>query len=263
MSPPVPLFRDPAHASSPPLTEDALRAAEQALGVTFPAAWVDALRACNGGKLRRDLLPLSDGPFAPGVRIPYLLGLGAGGLPALQALAARWRYPVPGGVLLCSDGPRALLLQPPQDGQPGGDPAPVWVDLRRPAGEQVARIASDLAALLAALVDGSPDPAWALAPELTLSGVQARLRPAGWTEVERHYGIYRFRDAFGAELRVEPNQERDGGGLRFSEHADRPLVARLVEDGREPLTTTRALDALLAPEGLRVHTPHPAAARAL
>ena len=255
---PVPLFRDPAHASSPPLTDEALAAAQAALG-PLPAAYLEALRTCNGGKLRRDLLPLEEGPFAPGVRIPYLLGVGPGGLPALQALVARWRYPVPEGLLLCSDGPRALLLRRRgAEPDPAAEPEVVWVDLRRPAPEQVAVVARDAQDLLRRLVDGSPHPAWVLAPELTLSAVQARLRPAGWAEVERHYGVYRFRDVYGAELRVEPNHERDGGGLHYAEYAERPLVARLVERGQAAQDSARALDALLAPEGLRVHSPHPA-----
>ena len=74
-----------------------------------------------------------------------------------------------------------------------------------------------------------------------------------WEEVERHYGIHRFARA-GAELRVEPNQERDGGGLHVSEHALCPLVARLVALG--PLDTPAGLDELFGPHGLRVHTPH-------
>jgi hypothetical protein len=252
----VPLFRDPARATSPPLTPELVAAAEQALGRPLPAAYLKALREeANGGKLRRGLLSLPDGPFAPGVLVPYLLGVGPGGLPALQALIARWRYPLPQGVLLCSDGPRALLLDPAA----GDEPAVVWVDLQRPAGQQGARVARDVAELLGRLVDGSPHPAWTLQPALTLGAVQARLRPAGWVEVERHYGVYRFRDAWGAELRVEPNHERDGGGLHFAEHAECPLVARLVEPGRTGLDSARALDALLAPEGQRVHSPHPAA----
>lgn len=252
---PVPLFRDPARATSPPLDEAAVAEAERALGLPLPAAYLAALRQTNGGKLRRNLLPLAEGPFAPGVLVPFLLGVGPGGLPALQALAARWRYPVERGLLLCSAGPRALLLDPAA----GAEPAPVWVDLERSAGAQVARVAGSLAELLERLVDGSPHPAWALEPELTLQALQSRLGAAGWGEVERHYGVYRFRDPWGAELRVEPNHERDGGGLLFSEYGECPLVARLVAPGQDEARSARGLDALLLPQGLRVHTPHPAA----
>lgn len=253
----MPLFRDPARATSPPLTAEAVAAAEAALGVTLPAAYLEALREVNGGTLRRSLLPLEGGPFAPGVAVPYLLGVGGpGGLPGLQALAARWRYPVERGVLLSSAGPRALLL----DVSAGAEPAAVFVDMTRPPEARVARVAADTGELLARLVDGSPHATWALAPALTLHEASERLRAGGWTEGERHYGVHRFLRE-GAELRVEPNLERDGAGLRLAEHADCPLVARLVEPGPREEVAVAGVGAALGVEALLVHVPHPAARR--
>ena len=63
-----PLFHDPSAAGGPPLTPELVAAAEASLGVKLPTAYIEALRTCNGGELRRGFLasatPLTSIPGA-------------------------------------------------------------------------------------------------------------------------------------------------------------------------------------------------------
>jgi len=127
-----PLFHDPAQASSPPLTPELVAAAEATLGRVLPAAYVEALGACNGGELRRKWLPT---PFEMprqqrGLAVRDLLGLGGeDGTDTVSAeLIEEWGLPED-SVVLSSEGPQALLL----DYRSAGEPSICWADTDREA----------------------------------------------------------------------------------------------------------------------------------
>lgn len=248
---PVPVFKDPAKATSPELSEELLAEVEGALQATIPPAFVELLRAeQNGGKLRRSLFPSEAPGLGGGAQIGYLLGLGGPrGLPTLEILAKHWKYPVE-GLLLASEGPKALLAEE------GG--AIVYVDMKHPEGVLRVELAPDFGAFQAGLVDGSPSCDWVLHPELKL--IQERLAGAGWSEGDNHYGIRRFeRPGSKLELRVLPNQSRDGEGYACVEFPECALVAQLHGPHAEVLAAAADLDAALGEGTLRVSTPHPAA----
>jgi len=111
-----PLFDDPSQAWGPPVTEALLTEAHNALGLRLPASLVDALRTCNGGRLRRTLLQV-DGRARP-IYIRDLAGIGyPEGVEASRSLAREWDYPEP-CLVLSAEGPTALLLDYRQDGEP-------------------------------------------------------------------------------------------------------------------------------------------------
>lgn len=260
---PTPVFKDPAKATSEPLDEAALAAAEVALGHSLPAALVALLRAeQNGGKLRRSLFPSPLPGLEGGAQVGYLLGIGGPrGLPALSVLAKAWKYPVE-GVLLASEGPRGLLLDystQAHSGPEGGEPPVVYVDMKHPAGPLRVALAPSVADFLAGLVDGSPSCDWVLGPELR--AIQGRLAAADWAEGDNHYGVRLFTHSAypSLELRVFPNQSRDGEGFACVEYPECALIAQLHGPRAALLEAADALDAVLGAGTLRVNTPHPAA----
>ncbi|MBL4850074.1 MAG: hypothetical protein JKY65_31485 [Planctomycetes bacterium] len=249
---PVPVFKDPAKATSPELSDDLLAEVEGALGAVPPALVQLFREEQNGGKLRRSLFPSSAPGLEGAAQIGYLLGLGGPrGMPALQVLAAHWRYPVE-GLLLASEGARALFVE-------AASGAVIYVDMKHPSGVLRIELASDIASFLAGLVDGSPSCDWVLGVEL--KGIQERLGAAGWEEGDNHYGIRRFTrpEASRLELRVFPNQSRDGEGFSCVEHSECALVAQLHGLHEAVLSAAEALDEAFGVGALRVNTPHPAA----
>ena len=60
-----PLFDNPAGAWGPPIDDALCAREERALGLRLPAALIEALRSCNGGRLRRTGLR---GPLAAALR---------------------------------------------------------------------------------------------------------------------------------------------------------------------------------------------------
>lgn len=249
---PQPVFKDPAKATSPELSDELLAEVQGALSATIPPAFVELLRSeQNGGKLRRSLFPSEAPGLEGGAQVGYLLGLGGPrGLPTLEILAKHWKYPVE-GLLLASEGPRALLAE-----ESSG--AIVYVDMKHPEGVLRVELAPDFAAFQAGLIDGSPCATWVLHPELKV--IQERLDAAGWSEGENHYGIRLFtRPETKLELRVLPNQSRDGEGFACVEFPECALVAQLHGGHAEVLEAASSLDAALGEGTLRVNTPHPAA----
>lgn len=258
---PTPTFKDPAKATSEPLDEATLKAAEAALGRPFPAALVLLYRSeQNGGKLRRSLFPSDQPGLEGGAQIGYLLGIGGPrGLPALSVLKKAWKYPGE-GTLLASEGPRGLLLEPPDPAS--GAEAVVYVDMKHPAGPLCVTLAASFEAFAAGLVDGSPSCDWVLQPDLR--AIQERVCAAGWVEGDNHYGIRRFAHPAlaGLDLRVFPNQSRDGEGFACAEFPECALIAQLhgSREARQALLDAAAdLDGVLGAGTLRVNTPHPAA----
>lgn len=249
---PVPVFKDPSKATSPQLSDALLAEVEAATSATIPPAFVELLRAeQNGGKLRRSLFPSDASGLEGGAQVGYLLGLGGPrGVPTLEILAKHWKYPVE-GLLLVSEGARALLVD-----EASG--AVIYVDMKHPAGVLRVELAPDFGAFAAGLVDGSPSCDWVLQPELRV--IQERLSAAGWVEGDNHYGIRRFgREGSKLELRVLSNQSRDGEGFCCVEYPECALVGQLHGPHAEVLAAAPALDAAFGEGTLRVSTPHAAA----
>ncbi|MGE0711927.1 MAG: SMI1/KNR4 family protein [Planctomycetota bacterium] len=253
---PVPVFKDPARATSPPLDDAALAAAEAALGLTLPREYVALLRReANGGKLRRSLFPCAHPALAGAAHLPYLLGVGGPrGLPGLQVLAAHWRYPVERPVLLDSQGPRALLLDYADPAAPGV----VYVDMKHADGPLRVDLAPSFAALLEGLQDGSPSFDLVLAPELGLEPARQRLTERGWSYEGNHYGIHILRRA-GLELRLLSNHQRDGDGFLCCEYPECPLVAQLRGPRPDAEPAAAEVQDAWGESALLVCSPHAAA----
>ncbi|WP_433060543.1 SMI1/KNR4 family protein [Dactylosporangium sp. CS-033363] len=134
----------------PPLTEGAVRAAEEQLGVRLPAAYLAMLAVQNGGYLRATW---------PGLPHEGLSGIGPH-VPSITLDGAWWRPPVEDDDMWVPDGAARLI---PFDGGghwdlcwdyrecgPDGEPAVVYVDVD---GESVSPVAGDFDMFLAGLVD--------------------------------------------------------------------------------------------------------------
>ncbi|HBP23630.1 MAG TPA: hypothetical protein DEA08_38370 [Planctomycetes bacterium] len=252
---PVPIFKDPSKATSPPLSEEARAECEQALGRALPAAYLELLaQEANGGKLRRDLFPHPE--VEGGARIGYLLGVGGPrGVAALQILAGHWKYPVAEGVLIASEGPKALLLDYAAGPEPSAaEPSVVFVDMKHPGGPLCVELAPDFASFLAGLVDGTPTCDWVIPSEVRLEQAKASLVAAGWEAAEDHYGNHRLTRE-GLELRLLPNNERDGDGFAYVEYSEFPLVAQLHGEREAILAAAGGVGEALGGAAVQVQTP--------
>lgn len=118
-----PLFDDPALAWGPPVTDALVSRVEASLGLRLPEAYVDDLRKCNGGVLRRTRCS-GAGRL---VRVRDLAGIGySDGVELSASLSREWDYPTP-CLVLSGEGPTAVLLDYRRSG-PHGQPAVVFVD---------------------------------------------------------------------------------------------------------------------------------------
>ena len=140
----------------PPLTDDALAFAEQALGVSLPAELVSLLRAQNGGYTRGFAHPMARRTSWAANHVPLndLAGIvtdpnhrTALNLLDTAYLAAEWDLP-PKQVLLSGDGHWWLTL----DYRNGPNPSVAWLDLE--SGEDI-QVAESFASFLDALVPSS------------------------------------------------------------------------------------------------------------
>lgn len=127
-----PFFHDPAMAAGPPLTDELVAAAEQALGLKLPEAYLALLRQQNGGELRRSTIGTAF-PTKSGSNVLVMRDLlGIGGLDGIEQpggsldLIEEWEYPGP-GVVLSSEGPQAVMLDYRACG-PQGEPRVIYVD---------------------------------------------------------------------------------------------------------------------------------------
>ena len=111
-----PLFDDPAQQWGPSVTDALVQRTEDTLGLRLPRALLDALRTCNGGRLRRTRLEVA-GRERP-VFVRDLAGIGyPEGLESSPILAREWDYP-PRTLVLSAEGPTALLLDYRTDDSP-------------------------------------------------------------------------------------------------------------------------------------------------
>jgi hypothetical protein len=123
----------------PPLTDEALRAAEAELGVTLPEAYVELLRVRNGGSVADAFtrFPMSvPTSWAPDhVSLEHMRGIGEGGIVESLWLNETWENPSE-LVLLDGDGHWWIAL----DYRAGSEPAVTWYD--NEIGEDI-RLADD------------------------------------------------------------------------------------------------------------------------
>jgi hypothetical protein len=136
----------------PPLTDELVRAAEQALGYKLPATYLDLLRDRNGGLPLRRCAPVGRGK----VEITGLFGVGGWyGVDnpdrGSRAMIREWGYPDSGVVIAPtpSGGHDAVMLDYSECG-PAGEPRVVHVGSEggRP---DVTVLAPDFASFVAAL----------------------------------------------------------------------------------------------------------------
>ncbi|WP_394613922.1 SMI1/KNR4 family protein [Lentzea sp. JNUCC 0626] len=136
----------------PPLTDEAVRAAEALLGVRLPSALLDLLRVQNGGTVvdERSAFPTTERTSWAPDHVPFdsLMGIGTAerGLSLLDTpyLVEEWGLPSP-VVLLTGDGHTWIAL----DYRAGGEPSVVWLDADD---ESEVALAPDLVTFLDGLV---------------------------------------------------------------------------------------------------------------
>ena len=206
-----PLFHDPSLAPGPSVDDARIASAEERLGRRLPEAYTRALRATNGGRLRRSRLHPRQGP-APHLDLRDLLGVGyedgVDGAEGSEALIGEWDYPAP-AVVISFEGRCALLLDYRSCG-PQGEPAVIWVDtdtdmewtvadsfaellrrLRYPAERTQIALPADAIAdkgdaigLCEALGAAGPvRPDWTGAQNLLLGGQVLRVRPNRYRDI--------------------------------------------------------------------------------
>ncbi|WP_434450841.1 SMI1/KNR4 family protein [Lentzea sp. E54] len=118
----------------PPLSDEAVRSAEEILGVRLPEALLELLRAQNGGTAvaERSAFPTSRATSWAPDHVPFdgVMGIGSaeGTLSLLDTpyLVEEWRLPSP-VVLLTGDGHTWVALDYRECG-PDGEPSVVWLD---------------------------------------------------------------------------------------------------------------------------------------
>ncbi len=127
------VFAEEQHSmyDAPPLDEDLIVRAEEALGVRLPRAYLAALRERNGGVLARQNYPVEfTSDWGDGtVTVDALLGIGGRwGVDVMSRyLVEEWEYPP--GIVVCmlpSGGHDTVMLDYTGCG-PEGEPAVVYV----------------------------------------------------------------------------------------------------------------------------------------
>ncbi len=116
---------------APPLDEELIHRAEQALGVRLPRAYLGALRERNGGVLARQSYRVEfTSDWGDGsITVEALLGIGGRwGVDVMSRyLVEEWEYPP--GIVVCmlpSGGHDTVMLDYSESG-PRGEPAVVYV----------------------------------------------------------------------------------------------------------------------------------------
>ena len=124
---------DGNESANPALSELAVRAAERALGVTLPAAYIALLRLKNGGYSRRFVFPTAIRTSWAEDHVPFdeLFGIGSTkdeakyqSILCTPYMTREWGLP-PKQVLLTGDGHWWITL----DYRRGSDPQVSWIDV--------------------------------------------------------------------------------------------------------------------------------------
>ncbi len=152
-------FDASTHYTGPVLTDAMVAAAEQALGYTLPASYLQLLRVKNGGRPRRRCFPTDDRSADNHVRIETLFGIGySWGIDSdefgSRHLIRQAGFPEIGVVVALTPtaGHDAIMLDYSVCG-PKGEPRVVFVD---PEDDRCDVLAPDFAEFLRGLVDCRP-----------------------------------------------------------------------------------------------------------
>ncbi|MDP6931791.1 MAG: SMI1/KNR4 family protein [Myxococcota bacterium] len=247
-----PLFQDSGLPEGPPVTPGMVLAAQEALNLRLPESYLEVLRACNGGPLRRTCLPTDVSTSWSGdfVLLRNLAGIGCeGGIDGAAGttwLAGQWDYPTP-CVVLGNEGRWALLLDY-RNCPTGSEPPVLLVDSDIDEGDGIAewRLAEDFGSLLERLeyrasrsqvaVRGDPAPG-----ALMEAAIQAGAAPGPNPDHEGGKTLFLpGRDAAEAGpalVRISPNAVRPQGALQFPELVDCAWIVEtnLVPDQAETL----------------------------
>ncbi|MCW3839980.1 SMI1/KNR4 family protein [Micromonospora yasonensis] len=156
--PASPFEEEPSSWTGPPLTEDMVRRAEEALGVRLPGSYLEVLYRQNGGVLKKTCHPTSfrtswaDDHFA----VDVIMGIGYEEGIDVQSdyLVAEWGYPNIGVVfgVTPAAGPDTVMLDYSACG-PEGEPAVAYVGEDRVP----RRVAESFGEFLAGLVPSEAD----------------------------------------------------------------------------------------------------------
>ena len=154
------LFEFPDSPECPELTTDAITSAQDVLGVRLPFEYLQVLKACNGGRLKRNTFYTEQATSwaDDSVQMPDLMGIGGeNGIDARYGsdyLIDEWNYPRP-AIVLWSGGQTAIMLDYRRCG-PDGEPPVIWVDMDAHESEQILVLSSEFGAFVERLVE-SPD----------------------------------------------------------------------------------------------------------
>ena len=263
-----PLFHDPSAAGGPPLTPELVAAAEASLGVKLPTAYIEALRTCNGGELRRGFLasatPLSRGHHSAAFR--DLLGIGGyDGTEALSpTIVDEWDFPE-GSVVLSSEGPQALVLDYSARG-PQAEPQVRYIDSDE---DRAWTVAPTMANLLERLEFRKSRTEVALLGALSLEEVLAGMERLGGAGPARqdHGGGHSLslvgregRETGPTLVRARPNRRPDIGALYYPELPEQSWLVELTVVGSLVPELLGLVDAVFAGRKLLLHAVPPEAA---
>jgi hypothetical protein len=126
------MFDEDEEGECPPLKPAMIQAAEKKLGYTLPAAYLELLKVCNGGTIRRSVFPTDKCPAWADDHVAFETVMGIGEDEGIDSeygsayLIAEWDYPDV-GVVISSDGHTAFLLDYSECGE-AGEPRVIWVD---------------------------------------------------------------------------------------------------------------------------------------
>jgi hypothetical protein len=156
------MFEEGEEGECPPLTASMVRAAETKLGYRLPATYVELMKVCNGGSLKRNVFPIKKCPRWATDHVAFEQVMGIGGDWGIDGeagsayLIAEWEYPGV-GVVISSDGHTAFMLDYSKCG-PEGEPRVIWVDTETGTGKpDVVVLAPDFGTFLAKLREPPED----------------------------------------------------------------------------------------------------------
>ena len=258
-----PFFHDPAMAAGPPLTDALVAQAEAVLGLRLPQAYLDLLRLCNGGELRKGWIGTAF-PTRTGTSSLVLRDLlGIGGIDGIEQpggsldLIEEWDLPSP-GVVLSSEGPQAVMLDYRSCG-PRGEPRVVYVDGDE---EGCWTVAPTMADFVARLEHRRGRSMVAVPGRASLEEMVARCEAMGAVGPPRvdYLGGHSL-SLLGLDstehgptlLTIRPNRRVDAGALVIPELPDcQWLLETTVVTAEVPALLAR-MDAVLPEEGIVIH----------